>query len=147
MKIKTLGIFIASFTVIIIFWFSSKPSNVSMEQSNKVLIKMNLIDQYDVEAMTPKYDRLTFLIRKGAHVIIFMILGAGVAMVMEEDTVKIIMLIVLLAIFDELHQSFNGRGASLSDVFLDMGGGFTGWSIVELMKYYFKKREESQGKD
>lgn len=118
-----------------------------MEQSNKVLIKMNLIDQYDVEAMTPKYDRLTFLIRKGAHVIIFMILGAGVAMVMEEDTVKIIMLIVLLAIFDELHQSFNGRGASLSDVFLDMGGGFTGWSIVELMKYYFKKREESQGKD
>ena len=104
---------------------------------------MNLIDQYDVEAMTPKYDRLTFLIRKGAHIVILMVLGAGVAMVLEDDTIKIIMIIILLAIFDELYQSFTGRSASLSDVFLDMGGGFAGWSIIEILKHYLKKRKKS----
>lgn len=144
---KAWGIVIVTLMIILIFWFSSKPGSVSMEQSNKVLIKMNLINQYDIEAMTPKYDRLSFFLRKGAHVFIFMILGAGVAMGLEEDTVKIVMFIVLLAIFDELHQSFNGRSASLSDVILDMGGGFAGWAIIELIKYNSKKREESQEKD
>ena len=136
---KSFGIALIISIASLTFWFSSKPGSTSIEQSNKALIKMKLVSQYDVEARTQRYTRLTFFIRKGAHFGIFMVLGVGIALVMEEDSNKIIILIILLAIFDEFHQIFTGRNASLSDVFLDMAGGFTGWAVVESLNHWLKK--------
>jgi len=143
---KALGIIIVTLMIVSIFWFSSKSGDVSMGQSDRLLLKAGLVSQYDVETVTQRYVQLSFLIRKGMHVVIFMILGIGIALILEKESNKIIMLIILLAIFDELHQSFNGRGASLSDVLLDMGGGFTGWAIVESVRYFFKNnKKEGEG--
>ncbi len=141
--LRKIGIVLVIIITLLIFWFSSKSGSVSMRQSDNLLLKMKIISEYDIIAETPLYSCSTFLIRKGAHFLIYMILGAGAALVMEEDSGKIIALIILLAVFDELHQSFNGRGASLSDVLLDMGGGFTGWSLIEILKHCLKKIEKS----
>jgi len=117
-----------------------------MRQSDNLLLKMKIITKYDIIAKTPIYNYSTFLFRKGAHFMIYLVLGAGIALVMEEDTIKIILIIILLAVLDEVHQTFTGRGASLSDVILDVAGGFTGWAIVESVRYFFKNnKKEGEG--
>ena len=142
--LKIMGIGTIVLIILLTFWFSSNPGSVSMGQSDEILLKLNLISQYDIDAGTPEYYHWRFLIRKGAHFFIFLILGIGLALVMEEDVEKIILIIIILAVFDEVHQSFTGRGARLSDVILDVAGGFTGWTMVESLRFFFKKSNEKE---
>jgi len=145
-NLKVTGVIIVIFITLLIFWFSSKSGSVSMGQSDEILLKLNLITQSDINSQASHYLRWRFILRKGAHFIIFLILGTGIALVMDEDTVKIIILIILLAVLDEVHQTFTGRGASLSDVILDVAGGFTGWAIVESVRCFFKNnKKEGEG--
>ena len=142
-KTKTVGIIVSTAIFLMLLWFSAQSSEVSQIHSDQLLLKMELITELDIYEYTPKYEYYSTLIRKGIHFLTFLILGMGVSLLLEEDFKIIILIVVLIAVFDEFHQSFNGRGSSLSDVLLDVAGGFTGWAIIEFMKCCLKKTEKS----
>lgn len=134
--VKIFGIVLIISIIVLTFWFSSKSGDSTMEQSNMVLLKMKLVSQYDVEVRTSRYTRLTVFIRKGAHFAIFMVLGVGIALATEGKQKKGIILIILLALFDELHQMSVGRGARFSDMLIDVVGGMSGWIAVRQIKIF-----------
>lgn len=143
---KNWGVILIILIVALSFWFSSKPGNISIRQSDRLLLMVNLVNSDDIVNKTSEYYHWRFIIRKGAHFFIFLILGIALALVIEKEIIKVILVIILLAVFDEVHQTFTGRGARLSDVILDVAGGFTGWAIVESVRFFFKNnKKEGEG--
>lgn len=131
---KIIGIALVIITILLAFWFSSQTGDVSIGQSDRVLLELNLVSQYDIIAETPKYFRRRFLLRKGAHLVIYMIIGMGVTLTVTDKPKKVLTIVILLAAFDEFIQIFTGRGASLSDILIDLVGGAIGWFVAKFSK-------------
>ena len=87
-------------------------------------------------------SKVSFIIRKCAHVSEFFILGILVINLVSKYNVKHIYLIsfiicVLYASSDEFHQLFvPGRSGQVTDIFIGMIGVVLGLSIYCLIKYF-----------
>lgn len=86
---------------------------------------------------------IEFLIRKGAHVVIFGALAIATYIMVRRYRLAFI-LTVVLAIADEFHQSLTGgRTPTVHDVLLDSIGAGLALIIVYLMSKYSFKKEKS----
>lgn len=139
---KTIGLVIICSIFFLLFWFSTQISEVSQLQSDRILLRMELVTMRDIKEYTPQYEYYDKLLRKGAHFLLFMTLGGGTALLMRKDLLLALLIITSIAVFDEVHQSFVGRGASITDVLLDTGGGFLGWFMVEAVRFIFRKNHD-----
>lgn len=124
------------------FWFSSKPVEVSRDQSNGILIELKVITQEDIENGTPKYMFWGNGIRKMAHFGLFAIAGI-VAYLATGSLKKSIVIVFLMGSIDEMHQYFiPGRGAEVGDVVIDTVGGAVGSVFVKaVLKLKAEKTE------
>lgn len=88
------------------------------------------------------YSFLEFLIRKGTHFFYFGVIALAVYIALPKwkyRTILATILTLLLAIADELHQSFtSGRTATVQDVMLDTAGAI---SALLLYKYVIANRQ------
>lgn len=122
--------------MLFIFCMSSFNGVMSGNQSGSIAVLIyNLFDISDTE-------KVSFIIRKCAHVSEFFILGILVINLISKYNVKYSYLIsfivcVLYASSDEFHQLFvPGRVGSITDIFIDMIGVVLGLSIYCLIKYF-----------
>ncbi|MGL4876245.1 MAG: VanZ family protein [Clostridium sp.] len=130
-KIITLGFLIG--WMIFIFYMSHQPAEVSSAQSDFVL---RIVEKLGV-IIDPKYiDIATTLIRKGAHVTEYAILGifsynVFILFYNKRQAVLVAILVTIgYAITDEVHQLFViGRAGRVTDVLIDSVGAFIGTGI------------------
>jgi len=82
------------------------------------------------------YRFIEFLLRKGAHFVLFGLLATGIYLSLPSRTPRFIIALAitfLIACADETHQYFTGgRTATVRDVVLDMSGALTFTSIVHI---------------
>lgn len=130
-----------------IFYFSHQPGDISRIESGKVLHKLDLIEEDDIDAVDDyKVLRLQRVIRKWAHKIVYFQLGVLLVLSIINTrftNIKTYLLSFIAATIygatDELHQMFvPGRGPLLSDVYIDSVSALTGVIfialIIELLK-------------
>ncbi|MDI2585881.1 VanZ family protein [Psychrobacillus sp. NEAU-3TGS] len=90
------------------------------------------------------YAFVEFLIRKGTHFLYFGVIALAIFAALPTRkfrTITAIVLTMLFAVADELHQSFtSGRTASAQDVILDTAGAIT---ALLLLTYVRRKRRKS----
>lgn len=145
----------------LIFYFSSKPPEVSSMQSHfvyRVLKKLdNMIDFSRTQAFQrletkikmwwfkTQYVPAEMLIRKTAHFglyFIFGILSFLLFSVWKRDVAIASLLGVslpgILAVFDEYNQLFYNRGSSLNDVMIDIYGAFFGVVLSLIVGWAYK---------
>lgn len=137
-----------SYTVVIlwmalIFYFSHQPANESSELSTGI----TEVIVTAVEKVAPQSDfivgNLNHLVRKNAHFFIYFVLGMLVVHSLRLNGVSrykgmglALSICVLYAISDEVHQLFvPGRGAQVSDVFIDSAGAFVGIGIYTVIVF------------
>lgn len=132
----------------VIFYFTSRPADVSRRQSGEMLVKADIIKESEVNTSVASNKRESYvlkaqnMIRKSAHVIEYFILGIFTAMaVTYKQRLKIfniaLSFIFCLAIasLDEFIQKFvPGRGSLLSDVKIDGIGFCTGITLIIVLK-------------
>ena len=110
--------------MIVIFVMSSFGSTQSDNQSNFIVdIIVNILNVENV-------DVLSFIVRKTAHCVEYLILGILVYNMFKSYDKKeffAIIVCMLYAISDEVHQSFvPGRSCQISDILIDGIGSFIG---------------------
>lgn len=130
-----------------IFYFSHQPGDISRMESGKILHKMDLIEEDEIDVVDDfKVLSLQRVIRKWAHKIVYFQLG--VLLVLSIINTRFTNIVTYLISFiaatiygatDELHQMFiPGRGPLLSDIFIDSVSALTGVVfiavIIELLK-------------
>lgn len=129
----------------IIFTFSSDNADKSTSKSDGVIINVykvfhkGNISNKEKQQIINKY---VFPVRKAAHFTEYLILGVLIiSLISEYKTLEIkylllaIMLCMLYAISDEIHQIFiSGRTAKILDVFIDTLGSTTGIFIYRFIK-------------
>ncbi|KAB2336741.1 VanZ family protein [Cytobacillus depressus] len=142
----------------LIFYFSSQPySNQSLIPLLEKYIEKDRVNAFlaDISfrysgkeisiGTLGTYHLIEFFIRKGAHFIVFCLLGfftlRAFSKIMKGRSAIIITLILvgIYASFDEYHQSLTGgRTPLVEDVMLDSLGGMFG-IIIGTILYYIKK--------
>ena len=122
--------------MLFIFIMSSFNGVMSSNQSGSIATLIyNIFNISDTE-------KVSFIVRKCAHVSEFFILGILVINLISKYNVKYSYLIsfivcVLYASSDEFHQLFvPGRSGQVTDIFIDMIGVVLGLSIYCLIKYF-----------
>lgn len=125
--------------MLFIFIMSSFNGVMSSNQSGSIAVLIyNLFDISDTE-------KVSFIIRKCAHVSEFFILGILVINLVSKYNVKHIYLIsfivcVLYASSDEFHQLFvPGRSGQVTDVLIDLIGVVLGLLLVFLIRCFRKE--------
>lgn len=139
----------------IIFYFSSQSAEVSLNTSGKVLVTMDKLEKDEVQSISDRRVwNLQNTIRKYAHFVAYFVLGllmtlSFVLTKYRNYTVYLYSWLVasLYGVLDEFHQSFvPGRGAMLSDIFLDSVSAIAGTifvaSLLEGWKWIKVKRGE-----
>lgn len=139
----------------LIFLFSHQPATKSSELSSSITEKIINI----IEVVAPSSDNrpshidLDHLLRKGAHFIIYLILGILVSnsimksnVVIKRNCILLALLIcILYAISDEVHQLFiPGRSGEIKDVLIDSIGALVGILLMNKLSkpfIYHNKRE------
>jgi len=87
------------------------------------------------------YYFLEFLIRKGAHIVIFGALAVA-AFIMTKRYILSFFLTMGLAIIDEFHQSLTGgRTPSIQDVYLDTFGAFIALLFVYIIDRIYHRSQ------
>ena len=122
--------------MLFIFIMSSFNGVMSSNQSGSIAVLIyNIFNISDTE-------KVSFIVRKCAHVSEFFILGILVINLVSKYNVKHIYFIsfivcVLYASSDEFHQLFvSGRSGQVTDVLIDLIGVVLGLSIYCLIKYF-----------
>ena len=131
----------------IIFMFSNQGSKESNGLSDKIIIKsyeiirQKKLDNKEKKIVIKKYN---YIVRKTAHVIIYMLLGFFIICFLYSFNIKkriiiySILICFIYAITDEFHQSFLDRTASPLDVLIDTCGSSIGVIITYIL--FIKKR-------
>ena len=158
-KKKIYGLLLISFWLGVIFFFSNSNASASIIQTKIVINKLvelaenNSFFNFIILKLTEKHS-LVYSIRKLAHLTIFCILQMIVFGVMRHNgknifksTIYSMLVVVLYAIFDEIHQYFiPGRSCQLKDVFIDTIGGSVGlglsYVIILIKSIFFKIRNK-----
>ncbi len=112
--------------MLVIFFFSSQPGNISSNLSNSFVKNIIKIIPLDL-------DICSFIIRKFAHLSEYFILALLMYKILDKEKInkkvllKIWLLCILYAISDEIHQLFVlNRSAKVTDVLIDSLGSFLG---------------------
>ncbi|EKY27134.1 VanZ family protein [Clostridium celatum] len=128
--------------IIIIFFMSHQPAEVSNQQSDLII---QIFNKIGLDLNSYLGSLATFIIRKTAHFteyFILYILANNVLRYYFSDKKKriyILIFVLIYAISDEVHQYFvPGRAMALRDVLIDFSGGFTA-CLVEIIYKYIKK--------
>ena len=133
----------------LIFYFSSRDSDSSTEQSRSVVNKTNIVEIYeeknntDNETALEDVDRI---FRKVAHVIEYLVLAVLLCLALSEynsslNKILLISFIVCLlySVSDEAHQLLvSGRSGEIRDIIIDNVG-----CIIGLLGYRLLKRRKS----
>lgn len=124
-------------------------SGQSAEQSNEIsgIVAAKVYEILSLAGISTKIELVNWGTRKVAHFTLFLLLGMGVSGIMQwrlqkkrHIVVAALILSVLIATADELHQYFSpGRYATLRDVLLDSTGALCGVMIIMLI-YSRRKR-------
>ncbi|GLI56926.1 teicoplanin resistance protein VanZ [Propionigenium maris DSM 9537] len=132
---------------IITFWFSSKPGNESISQSDKILVAAKILTVEDLAMRTTKYRVCDKIIRKAAHFSLYFMAGMG-AFILTGSVGKSVLIVFLMGGIDEFHQYFvPGRGAQFTDVLIDTLGGTTGAVVTKLTISNYKVLTAKSKKD
>ena len=112
--------------MLVIFFFSSQPGNISSNLSNSFVKNIIKIIPLDL-------DICSFIIRKFAHLSEYFILALLMYKILDKEKInkkvllKLWLLCILYAISDEIHQLFVlNRSAKVTDVLIDSLGSFLG---------------------
>lgn len=134
--------------MILIFYMSHQPGDVSSEQSKFVVYLFTLIG---LDLNSHFGELATLIIRKGAHFTEYMILYFLSINVLKyyvkSKAVYIYSLIIVFgyACTDEIHQLFiEGRAGKFTDVMIDTSGGAFGMVLVYLKNII---KDKSKKKD
>ena len=154
MRKKAILILLIAWVVTIatgIFLFSSQTGEESGEISKGLMDNIFTFLQPDAEGE----EKLHHLIRKGAHMTEYAVLGASVcalffylADIKHGKSVSRFGMMgyawifsVLFAVTDEIHQAFvPGRGPSVKDVLIDSVGAAIGIALIYLIRRYKKRK-------
>lgn len=130
-----------------IFLFSSQEAEESSELSSGVLgFILGFVEGWlgrSVEGFDQEFFH--FLIRKGAHFSVYLVLGILLAYPLKKRKVKnygsiSLLLSVLYAITDEIHQVFvPGRAGQIQDVMIDSCGALVG--VVLFVLFVARQRK------
>jgi VanZ family protein len=154
-------VFVVVFWIGLIFYFSSQPPSSSNRQSKGAVDIFYMLDDhldFTDSAIYEKamyffkdvilqggYETSNSLLRKSAHVGIYLVLGFMVSLLAYYYHRRYhlafiigISLPTLIAVMDEFRQSFIGRTSSLSDVVLDSFGATVGTILCLLMLLLIK---------
>lgn len=122
--------------MIVIFLFSNQDSTISKRQSGTI------VDFIESLGSSLGEDVLTFLTRKAAHILVYLVLGVLVYNLVRtyelsrRRTVLISICVALgYATFDEIHQLFiPGRSGELRDVLIDTTAASIGIGVYVLIE-------------
>lgn len=128
--------------MVLIFILSHQPAPESSDLSSGITRKVMDIIKLFAPNIKLSLESLHFIIRKGAHFSIYLILGILSSIALRSYRLSkprlIIMAIticVLYAISDEIHQIFiQGRSCQLGDVLIDSSGSILGISLFHIFK-------------
>lgn len=155
MKSKIFKIIVWSVTLLwlcMIFYFSSKPSTESLQESGDILVHLNQLEESEIYNTTDSrvFD-LHYYVRKSAHFILYSGLGfltaLSIVLIRYKSYTSYIIAWLAAALYgvsDEAHQYFiPGRGPTFADIKLDtisaLAGVVTAAVIVELYRRYGSK--------
>lgn len=158
--------------ICLVLYFGTRNPYVSTQQARWAYRVLKKIDQVLDFSNTPLFmklkeglNRLWFankkmptieLVRKSAHVGLYMVLGVITFWFALLYSRKLIIAILLglslpalVASFDEYLQQFHGRGASLNDIIIDISGAIFGvflcllsLAFVKFIKFLFRKTKK-----
>jgi len=134
--------------IVVIFYSSSELPNVSHRQSNRVVTIIKSKDVFNITNtvlytklesgvrglwLMNSYRTINAVVRKRAHVGIYLVLGVICSSFAYLYSKKLLMsfllgvsLPVTIAVLDEFNQGFVGRTSSLNDVIIDGFGALIG---------------------
>ena len=126
------------FYLSLIFYMSHQEGSASSKNSDGIFYFFYQI----FPILETKKEIVTFLIRKSAHILEYVILGLCIWKVVEEyvfDRKKLVIFSFLFCFFcasvDEIHQLFvEGRAGMVSDVLIDSAGAVLGLGILILIQ-------------
>lgn len=122
----------------LIFYFSSQPAEASLNASGKVLVSMDKLEKEEVQNISDRRVwNMQNTIRKYAHFIVYFILGflmvLSSALIWGKKHQVYLHSWLAASLYgatDELHQYYvPGRGATLTDIGLDMASALVGTAI------------------
>lgn len=139
--------------IAVIYWFSSQAMQETTQQTYDVLVRLGLATQTElIRSTDPSIVFLKYLIRKGAHLGLFAVLGSLTTFAIHNFSqrrglrliVPAWLLASLLGVADEIHQHFvPGRTMAVSDMLLDATGALLGvlftWALMALFVRLSKK--------
>lgn len=141
---------------LLIFFFSMQNGNQSALLSNELLMRiLSFIKRVPINKIT--YDDIkeySFLIRKIAHFLIFLMLGmlsccSAWSLIHKRYILISFIFCFIYACSDELHQFFSkGRSPAVRDVFIDSLGAFIGIFIMSFIiscisRYFDRKNTQN----
>jgi len=131
--------FLVAVNTTALFYLSSQPAEQSKELSSKIT---NTIVQVIGEVYPDYQNSLSFeqthrQVRKGAHFVLYLMLGYLVANAKRKEgddkIVHSILICALIAMLDEAYQiTIPGRSGELTDVFIDTLGASTGVGLSQI---------------
>lgn len=141
--VKIIKITLVILCMALIFWFSSDTADDSTKKSDGFIVKTCefVLRRKLTETEKEKYiEDLVFVVRKGAHFSIYLILGVlimsyfkEIYLVNNKGLLIAFIICFLYACSDEIHQLFvPGRSGEFRDVLIDSMGGLIGIHL-----YYF----------
>jgi VanZ family protein len=129
--------------------YSASSDRQSFQHSSRIIGP--LIHWIFPEISAETEDQLVFVCRKGAHFLEYAVLGILAWLALRtlqpqprpwnrSDAVKALILVVVYAVTDEMHQSFvpSRQGAAV-DVLIDAAGGATGLFLVWWARRFIKR--------
>lgn len=128
--------------MVIIFYMSSQPGNISDLQSHGVL---DFLKRLGLSINTDLDNMANFIVRKSAHFTEYMILAFLIFNVVinyygfKKSLILSLIFVFIYASSDEFHQCFVfGRDGKFKDVIIDTLGGTTFLLIISIKRYILK---------
>lgn len=130
----------------LIFSFSAQQGSTSGSLSGSIVDFILSVIQFMLPSANINRETLHFLIRKGAHFTVYLVLGGLSAHALSSHQIKgwkrflyALLISTLYAISDEIHQGFvPGRGPSIRDVLIDSAGAATGAGFYQQLMIWLK---------
>ena len=146
-KLSKIHLLLPLLWMVVIFMLSQQPASISSGQSGVFVEQLRHI--------TPSVDQqlLTFLVRKGAHIFAYFVLGILTFNALwRVDLSKFkfnypvglsIIVCALYAASDEFHQLFiNGRSGEIRDVMIDSCAAMVGVFIISIFVRILQKSKK-----
>ena len=146
-KLSKIHLLLPLFWMAVIFMLSHQPASVSSGQSGVFVEQLHYI--------APSIDQqlLTFLVRKGAHIFAYFVLGILAFNALwrvdlskfkfNRPTVLSIIVCALYAASDEFHQLFiSGRSGEIRDIMIDSCAAMVGIFIISIFVRMLQKSKK-----